>query len=122
MRAETTGVATGHLVLGEIYTRIALGQDRPSLGVMLRNLVFLIRTLPRVATIARHHLQAGLTFFRQADIPSFAAWALYDLGLLDQKKGRKAEAAAKFSEARVLAQSVESLTLLEMIDAAAKPV
>ncbi|MDP6812206.1 MAG: AAA family ATPase [Alphaproteobacteria bacterium] len=119
---HNSAVPLGHLILGELYTRMALGQDRPSLGIMVCNLPFLIRTLPRVTAIARHHLEIALTFFEQADMPSYAAWALYDLALLDQKKGRTAEAAAKLTEARELAQPVEALTLLEMIDAAAKPV
>ncbi|MDP6563884.1 MAG: hypothetical protein QF578_03590 [Alphaproteobacteria bacterium] len=118
---SNTGVPSGHLFLGEIYTRMALDQDRPSLGVMLRNLPFLIRTLPRVTSLAYRHLETALNGFRQADVPSFAAWALYDLALLDQKKGRSAEAAAKFTEAREFAKSVEAMALLELIDAAVKP-
>ncbi len=115
------GIALGHLVLGEIYTRIALGQDRPSISVMLANVPFLIRTLPRATALARRHLQNGLTFFRQADIPSFAAWALYDLALLERKKGREEKASELFAEARHKAQSVEAVGLIEMIDAATYP-
>jgi hypothetical protein len=116
------GIALGHLVLGEIYTKIALGQDRPSISVMLANVSFLVRTLPRATALARHHLQHGLSFFRQADIPSFAAWALYDLALLEQKKGREERATVIFAEAKQKAQSVEAIGLIEMIDAATEPV
>ncbi|MDP7603566.1 MAG: hypothetical protein QF546_06990, partial [Alphaproteobacteria bacterium] len=94
VRSEAWGsqqsVATGNLVLGEIYTRMALGQDRPALGVMLRNIGFLLRTLPFSAGKARRHLGLALDFFRRVEAPSYTAWALYDLALLDQRKGRGA--------------------------------
>jgi class 3 adenylate cyclase/tetratricopeptide (TPR) repeat protein len=124
VRSEAWGsqqsVATGNLVLGEIYTRMALGQDRPALGVMLRNIGFLLRTLPFSAGKARRHLGLALDFFRRVEAPSYTAWALYDLALLDQRKGRRAEAAAKLAEAGELAASVEALALCDMIDAAAQ--
>jgi tetratricopeptide (TPR) repeat protein len=115
-----SAVATGNLILGEIYTRMALGQDRPALGVMLRNIGFLLRTLPVAAGKARRHLGLALDFFRRVGAPSYVAWALYDLALLDRRKGRAAEAAAGLAEARELAASVEALALCDMIDAAAQ--
>jgi len=114
-----SGIAIGHLVLGEIYTQIALGHDRPPLRVMLKNIGFLVRTLPRVQTIARRNLETALDTFRKWDTPSYIASALYNLARLDLNTGRADDAASKLAEARALAVDVEAETLLAMIDEAA---
>ena len=112
-------VATGDLVLGEIYTRMALGIDAPPLGVIMRNLPYVLKTVPFAAGKARKHLGAALDYYRKVDAPSFIAWALYDLAMLDKKKKHKDDAKSKFDEARSLAQSVALDPLIDMIDAAA---
>ncbi|MBT3553499.1 MAG: AAA family ATPase [Rhodospirillaceae bacterium] len=112
-------IATADLVLGEIYTRMALGIDTPPLGVILRNLPYVLKTVSFAAGKARKHLGAALKYHRKVDAPSFIAWGLYDLALLDKKKKRTHEAKAKFDEARSLAQSVDLDPLIDMIDAAA---
>jgi tetratricopeptide (TPR) repeat protein len=112
-------VATAELVLGEVYTRMALGIDAPPLGVIMRNLPYVLKTVSFAAGKARKHLAAALDYYRKVDAPSYIAWALYDLAMLDKKKKRLDAAKSKFDEARSLAQSVDLEPLIDMIDAAA---
>jgi class 3 adenylate cyclase/tetratricopeptide (TPR) repeat protein len=109
-------VATSDLVLGEIYTRMALGIDPPPLTQIMRNLPYVLKTVPFAAGKARRHLQAALDYYRKVDAPSFMAWALYDLALLDKKKNHRDAARARFDEARTLAQSVRLDHLTDMIE------
>jgi len=85
----------------------------------MRNLPYVLKTVPFAAGKARKHLGVALDHFRKVDAPSYIAWVLYDLALLDKKKKRTHEAKAKFDEARSLAQSVDLDPLIDMIDAAA---
>ncbi len=109
-------VATSDLVLGEVYTRMALGINPPSLAQIMRNLPYVLKTLPFAASKARKHLGAALDYYRKVDAPSFMAWALYDLAMLDKKKKRQDDAKIKFDEARILAQSVRLDHLMHMIE------
>jgi hypothetical protein len=108
----------GDLFLGETYLQFAISEEKPPLSVMLKNLPFLLRTLPFAKAKARRYLASALDGFRADDNPSGIARCLYDLGLLD-KAGKKAGAArAKFDEAREIAASVEATNLVTDIDAA----
>ncbi len=109
-------VATSDLVLGEVYTRMALGINPPPLAQIMRNLPYVLKTLPFAASKARKHLGAALDYYRKVDAPSFMAWALYDLAMLDKKKKRQDDAKIKFDEARLLAQSVRLDHLMHMIE------
>jgi class 3 adenylate cyclase/tetratricopeptide (TPR) repeat protein len=113
-------IAIGNLLLGEVYTRMALGVDTPPLAEIMRNLPYVLKTAPFAARKARKHLEAALDYTRKLDAPSFTAWALYNVGRLDKKKKRGDSANARFDEARSLAQSVALDPLVEMIDVAAK--
>jgi class 3 adenylate cyclase/tetratricopeptide (TPR) repeat protein len=108
----------GNYFLGEIYLRMALGAERPSLSVILRNLGFVLRTAPVAAAKARRHLEAAADRCRAIDAPLYLAMSLYGLGLLDSAKKRPQEARAHLDEAREVAASVEAETLVDKIDAA----
>jgi hypothetical protein len=97
---------------------MAQGRARPALAVVLRNLGFLLRTLPVAGRLARRHLEAALAEFRRLDIPHGVADSLHQLGLLDQLQRRPAEARARFEEARPVPASVGATHLGERIDAA----
>ena len=108
----------GHMNLGAVYLELATSKERPPLSVILRNLGFLLRTIPFAATKARRHLEAAVAEFRRLDVPYFLAASLYNLGLLHEAKGKPGEAKACFEEARPIAEAVEMTTLVEQIDAA----
>ncbi len=110
--------AYGEWILGEIYLRMVLGEERPPLPIILRNLGFLLRTLPVAARKARRHIEAAVEHARRLDMPSRLAMSLYSLGLLHKAKRRPAEARACLEEARPIAASVEAATLVDQIDAA----
>ncbi|MBL6945649.1 MAG: AAA family ATPase [Rhodospirillales bacterium] len=116
---SAAGVLTANLVLGEIYTRMALGADRPPLRILLRNFPYILRTMPFAASKARKYLEEALDHSRQNQTTSFTAWVLYDLALLDRKAGRKVEADEKLTEARALSESVNADALSDLIAQAA---
>ncbi|MEE2971363.1 MAG: hypothetical protein VX741_14685 [Pseudomonadota bacterium] len=111
-------VATCGFVLGDVYTRIAAGDEKPPLRVILKNLGYMLRTVPVAHAKAVRHLTAALEYYRTISAPSFIASTLFNLGLLDKKKKRMDAANAKFDEARELAASVDFQPLVEMIDEA----
>ena len=108
----------GNLFLGETYLQIATSEEKPPLAVMLRNLPFLLRTLPFAKQKARRFLARALGDFRQLQSPSQIARCLFLLGQLDQAGKRAGAARTKFEEARTTASSVEATNLVADIDAA----
>ncbi len=115
---QTAARPFGDLFLGETYLQMAIGGVKPPLAVMLRNLPFLLRTLPFAKAKARRCLKSALAAFRDMDVPSYIARCLYDLGLLDKAVKRTGAARARFDEAREIAASVEASALVADIDVA----
>jgi class 3 adenylate cyclase/tetratricopeptide (TPR) repeat protein len=108
-----------HWILGRVYLQVAHGGRRPPLGVVLRNLGFLARTVPFARRLARRHLEAAVQEARRLPNPSALGDALFHLGSLHASAGRTGEARACFEEARAVAASIEASALAERIDAAA---
>ena len=114
-----TGPAHCQMFLGEIFTRLALRMDKPpSWRVVVKNLPFLIRTMPFAAAKARKHLCRSIELYRRYDAPSYVAWSLLNLGLLDAARKRMVSARAAFDEARRFAERAEAFALLKRIDEA----
>jgi len=109
--------AWGHLYLGQIFLEMAKGGDPPSLDVIKRNLVFLIRTVPIAGRLARRHLEKAVSEFRGLDNPYGVAESLFHLGRLHKLKRRPKQAHACFGEARERASSAEATALCKRIDA-----
>ena len=110
--------AFGHFFLGQIYLSMALGEKTPPLSVLLRNIGFLVRTMPFVAAKARRHLEASVAECRTLNAPYFIAANLCNLGLLHKAKRRPAEARICLEEAREIALPLEVTVLIDQIDAA----
>jgi hypothetical protein len=113
------GAGYYNLFIGEIFLEMAIGKDRPSLDIVLRNLGFLLRTLPFAAGKARRHLEAACGFFRNNDMPGFVAWSLLDLGRLHAARKRFEATRACLDEARTLAIAVGESSMVKKIDALA---
>jgi tetratricopeptide (TPR) repeat protein len=96
--------AFGHLVLGEIYLQMALGKNKPPLGVMIRNLGFILPNLPFAARKARQHLERAVRECREIDVPANLARGLWDLALLYRFQKRTDEARACLIKASVIAK------------------
>jgi class 3 adenylate cyclase len=107
---NTSGPAIARMALGEIFVRMARGDDRPPLRVMLSNIGFLARALPTAARRAGRELEAAITMSREADLPATLARSLWNLGRLCQAKNRPAEARRHLEEAsRVAAPHATAL-------------
>jgi tetratricopeptide (TPR) repeat protein len=115
---QATRVA-GPMILGEVYLEIAIGEDRPPLSVLLRNLAFVLTTLPVARSRAARYLESALLKAREMNAPSLIARLQYDLGRLAILRRRHQEARAAFAEARTLAESVGADGIIARIDAAA---
>ena len=111
------GPAYGDLYLGLIHLDFAIGEEKPPPEVMLKNIGFLLRTLPFAAGKARRHLERAAGYFRDHDMPGVLAWSLTDLARLHAKKKRTNEARACLEEAMPAAHAAEEPALVERIDA-----
>jgi len=105
--------------LGLIYTQMALSKEKPTAGVIWRNLGFLITTLPRVTKLAEKNLQAALDQIKMQESPYYYADAAYHLGLLAQKRKMADQATGHFAVARESAEIAGAQNLIDLIDAAA---
>jgi len=112
---SNVGTAMTELMIGETYTQFVVGEEKPPMAVMLKNVWFLVRTLPRAKSLARKHLGRALVYYRKIDAPSNIAMILFDLALIDLKQRRKDAAREKLDEALTLATSVEADALADKI-------
>ncbi len=94
------GVAFAHLTLGEIYLRITRRETTLSLGMLLRNLGFAVRTLPVVSRKARRELEQAVRLTRELGMGAWLARSLLGLGLLCQAEGRVADARRHLEDAQ----------------------
>jgi tetratricopeptide (TPR) repeat protein len=95
----------GHLYLGDIYLRMATGTMKLPSGVILRNLLFILRTLPAAHRKACAHFEEVVRCAREYNMPGFLAKALYGLGVLSLAKKRVNEARSRFEEALKVAEA-----------------
>jgi tetratricopeptide (TPR) repeat protein len=109
-----TQLVWGHALLGEIYMGMALGTMKPSLGVILKNLWFIVRNLPFAHHKARLHLEEVARCAQAYNMPVFLAKALYNLGLLSRAKKDFRKARTFFEEALQVAET-EKLNITEKI-------
>jgi tetratricopeptide (TPR) repeat protein len=100
-----TQSALGRLVLGEIYLQMALGENKPPLSIVIRNLGFILTSMPFAARSSRQYLEQATREFRQSDAPANLARALMDLALLNQMQKRTDEAEACLIEASSISES-----------------
>ena len=103
------------MVLGEIYLQMVLGEEKVPVTVVLKNLGFILRSLPLAARKARHHLEEAIRRSQALDLPGFLARSLLDLGLLCRAKKRRQEARTHLEEALRIAAPLESSVLSEKI-------
>lgn len=112
-----TQPAFGHLVLGDIYTQIALGEQKPPLRVLLRNLGFVLLEVPRARRKAYMHLRQAVASAARIDNDWIEGQAHYHLAKLERAAGGKAAAEAHLEKAQQLAEPLGSNPLLGKIDA-----
>lgn len=101
----------GHIVLGEIYLGMLTREQKLPIRVMLRNIGFLLRSLPFAAKKAREHFVAAEDLARSNHAPGFLARSLINLTHLDIQTKRYESARRKLSEVKSLAPQVRSKIL-----------
>lgn len=110
--------AYSHLLLGEVYMNMVSRAKRPTRSVILRNLWFLLRTLPFAAAKAKRHLSIALRRAEEADHTGRVAWVQMDLGLLAKAKKNYGEARSHLEQAVTLAETIEAYSIAERSRAA----
>jgi class 3 adenylate cyclase/tetratricopeptide (TPR) repeat protein len=95
----------GHLFLGDIYMRMAVGTINLSPDAMLKNFWFLVRNFPFARRTARHEYENVVRSARAFNMPWFLARALYNLGTLSQARHRRKEARSHYKEALEVAET-----------------
>jgi class 3 adenylate cyclase/tetratricopeptide (TPR) repeat protein len=112
-----TQPAFGHLVLGDIYTQIALGEQKPPLRVLLRNLGFVFREVPLARRKAHAHLRQAVELAARIGNDWLEGQARFHLAKLQHAAGHTAEAQAQLHRALRLAEPLGSNPLLGKIAA-----
>jgi class 3 adenylate cyclase/tetratricopeptide (TPR) repeat protein len=95
----------GHLALGDVYARMAMGTMKLSPAAIVNNLRFLVRNLPFARRSACHHYEHVVRSARAFNMPWLLARALYSLGTLSQARHRQEEARAYYEEALETAET-----------------
>jgi tetratricopeptide (TPR) repeat protein len=102
--------------LGQIFFRMAFGGTKPPVGVVLKNIGFLLLNLPLAEKKARQYLEKALNGFRDRDARGWSAKTLISMAMLSTNKKDLDKARDQFIEARVLAESVGANNLVNEID------
>jgi len=95
----------GHLALGDVYARMAMGTMRLSPSVILKNFSFLVQNFPFARRTARRHYEQVVRSAKAFDMPWVLARALYSLGALSQANRRHKEACSYYEEALQVAET-----------------
>jgi len=82
-------------VLGRIYFQISTGEGEVSLSTMIKNIVFLIKTIPVASKRAEYHLKKAVELANEVGTKGVLAQAYLNLGLLYMTKKRKEKEKAK---------------------------
>ncbi len=93
----------GHLVLGITYLRMVCGEGELSLKAKVRNLPFLIRSMPVARRRCAFHLTSAIELSRRHEVPGQLARALCERGHLELACKSYAAARADFAEAEEIA-------------------
>ena len=93
---------TIHYMLGCIFLQISMREGDLSLGMVLKNLPFFVRCLPRSAKHAEHHFLTAIRITGQTNALGIKGQASLDLGRLYQSQKRHRLAASLIKESVAL--------------------
>jgi tetratricopeptide (TPR) repeat protein len=92
--------AVANHMLGRVYSQIAQGgSGEKSLSFLLKNIGFLIKTVPFAARKAEGYLHTAIETAKEIGAKSVLGQAYFDLGRLHKAKGRLADAKTCISQA-----------------------
>ncbi|XDB00025.1 adenylate/guanylate cyclase domain-containing protein [Sulfitobacter sp. LCG007] len=109
--------AMGHIVLGEIYLKLASGGERPSFSVLLKNALFLLRSIPFAKSRAIAHFDEAARIGLENDMFGIAAQALFDKAAALRALRRRAEALDVLREAKNAVGHIRWQMMSEKIEA-----
>jgi tetratricopeptide (TPR) repeat protein len=112
--------AISEYTLGKVYLGMALGEGDVSLSTMLKNLGFLLKTIPFAARRAETHLRKAIEVYREIGAKGSLALALLDLGNLHKAKGRIEQAREHIAEAAQLFEECKAENYLNQAKNALK--
>jgi len=107
-------VPTVEYILGKIYFQIATGEGSLSLASLLRNAVFLARTLPVASKRAEYHFKKAIDMAKEIGAKGVIGQAYLDLGLLYKTKKRKNQAKQYISKAIHLFKETKAEVFLKL--------
>ncbi len=112
-----TQQAWGNMYLAMIYLKMAMGEVKPPLKVILKNLWFIIKNKPFAKQKARYHLSEVIRHARTFNMPGLLARSHYYLALLSKAEKKYEDARSSLNEALAFAQKTEPTTLTGRIQA-----
>lgn len=71
------GAAMGHITLGQIYLQIATSKEKPSFKAILKNIVFLMTSIPFAKTKSVQHLDEAIRIGQKMSMFGVTAHALF---------------------------------------------
>ena len=92
---------------------MATGGERPPLSVLLKNLGFLVKTIPIAHRKAEHYLGRSIALCREIGAKGFEAQALMTLGLVHKARKRSAEAGDCLAKAERIFAETEATGILK---------
>jgi class 3 adenylate cyclase/tetratricopeptide (TPR) repeat protein len=112
--------ALSEYTLGRVYLSMALGEGDVNLSTMLKNLGFLLKTIPFATRRAESHYRKAIEVSREIGAKGTLASAHLDLGNLHKAKGRTELAREHIAEAVQLFEECEAKNYLNQAKNALK--
>jgi class 3 adenylate cyclase/tetratricopeptide (TPR) repeat protein len=112
--------ALSEYILGKVYLGMALGEGDVNLSTILKNLGFLLKTIPFAARRAESHFRKAIEVSREIGAKGTLASAHLDLGNLHKAKGRTELAREHIAEAVQLFEECEAENYLNQAKNALK--
>ncbi|MFC1876851.1 adenylate/guanylate cyclase domain-containing protein [Thermodesulfobacteriota bacterium] len=113
-------IPTGDYILGKIYFQIATGEGSLGISVILKNVVFLVRTLPVARKRAEYHFNKAIDMANETGAKGIMGQAYFDLGLLYKSQKRKNQAKQCISKAIQVFKKTKAEVFLKQAELAMK--
>jgi tetratricopeptide (TPR) repeat protein len=105
--------AFGNHLMGQVYLQIARGEGEKNLSFLVRNVGFILKTVPFAHKKAEDHLNKAIQTAKEIGAKGVLAQASLDMGRLRQSKGRTDEARKYITEAIHLFEECEADVFLK---------
>jgi tetratricopeptide (TPR) repeat protein len=109
--------AISKYILGEVNSQIATG-PKPSVSIIAKNIVFLIKNVPFAAQKAEKHFNEAIELFKEIGMKGFLGQVYLSLGQLYKATKRNDQARQCILEAINLFQECEAGTYLKQANEA----